>query len=950
MQTTRVVRLLQYQFEEPEGRATYTIVPEAKAILEDLTDPFVVVGLFGPMRAGKSWLASRLLQRLDDLFERIPDPRFPTSSEVEACTKGIWLGVQNASLRRTIVDDTMPGPPRRRTITAKLLLLDAEGTEDCKSDSQHARLLCVFIVLASSLVIYNYPKLIQQEALTKLAITLRQAHNLAAANLPNATTNNQNPWRAEFPSFLWLVRDFTLRLTTSPSQYLETNLDAAYEQEDAHMIQRCFANRSCRCLPPPCDARYQKSMDSNGKHLNRTFQLAVRELHQYLQHQAPLKRFRGNLLTGKTFVRLLEMYVDALNQCELPNFENAFRLWHRNRLQDQRSQWIAKYRSYENEFLALPIFETVRQQFRHAVKTNDYRQEPSRAVSQLWASSYVRRWFRSKRQLLEDAFAELLASRDMDVNKDGPRNDAQQKINFIRELEQEDGERQKRVERHVRQWLEVECQRYASPLLRRIEACRKEWIRAIESITITATKGTEQENDLRFAVADGELDGELGNGEPDEGATNMPRNRPADDPLVARWQQVIAFQSHVHHVAQQIANIRQCLLGASELPLECQDLLQHELATIENQDLSRLAEFQTKKNAACEQWRLAWQQAKHEQTVLEERRQTQKQELVQCQEHATVLTEQLQTLRETLASAESKLSSYESRVTDLEATALSHHALQKRHLDLQEEYEQLKSSTNEERTRSEEMKEQYAAHMDELRETTILKLARLTKLRTEEETRYRTLESECRRSAKRFREEEQKWERLLRQKHTSETQLQQHVDRLVEEQKNGIRQIQQWKIKCSDAEQKIEAFMREQDEEKNKYVRLSNVVTKLKQEFSANRVHCDKLQHKLHETEERERRQLIELTRCESKIAALEERQERYDQLLQQKTELEKEVAILRIQRETQKEKLDRLQCNLGKQTERAREFEKLYQEARMDKNQRELSAIFRQYESHHVD
>ncbi|XP_068103324.1 guanylate-binding protein 1-like [Hyperolius riggenbachi] len=118
---------------------------DAKSILENISQPLVVVSIVGPYRSGKSYLINKL--------SGLPMGGHSVGHTVEANTKGIWMWC-------------VPHPTKHGHT---LVLLDTEGLGDPeKGDKNNDCVILSLAMLMSSVLVYNSKGAIDQDALEKL--------------------------------------------------------------------------------------------------------------------------------------------------------------------------------------------------------------------------------------------------------------------------------------------------------------------------------------------------------------------------------------------------------------------------------------------------------------------------------------------------------------------------------------------------------------------------------------------------------------------------------------------------------------------------------------------------------------------------------------------------------------------------------------------------------------
>ena len=161
-----------------------------------------------------------------------------------------------------------------------------------------------------------------------------------AKNITVKTENNNNEnLSAYFPSFLWVVRDFSLQLVDengrqlSSNQYLEKalmpqkgNSDACEEKNRIRtMIKNFFIERECCTLVRPTtdEAALQNLDQQELETLRPEFISQTKELRNYILKNVRLKSLNGKALNGEMFCDLIESYVKAINTGASPCIEST---------------------------------------------------------------------------------------------------------------------------------------------------------------------------------------------------------------------------------------------------------------------------------------------------------------------------------------------------------------------------------------------------------------------------------------------------------------------------------------------------------------------------------------------------------------------------------------------------------------------------------------------------
>lgn len=92
-----------------------------------------------------------------------------------------------------------------------IIFIDTEGFGGMDENANHDSRIFLFSLLLSSYFIYNSVGSIDENALNTLNLVI----NLAK-DIQTKSNNSDDP--SHFPSFLWIVRDFTLQMVGKDNQ------------------------------------------------------------------------------------------------------------------------------------------------------------------------------------------------------------------------------------------------------------------------------------------------------------------------------------------------------------------------------------------------------------------------------------------------------------------------------------------------------------------------------------------------------------------------------------------------------------------------------------------------------------------------------------------------------------------------------------------------------------
>ncbi|KAM8791744.1 LOW QUALITY PROTEIN: guanylate-binding protein 6-like [Rhynchonycteris naso] len=290
---------------------------EALQILDQISQPLVVVAIVGLYRTGKSYLMNQLAGQ---------NHGFPLCSTVQSKTKGIWMWC-------------VPHPCKPDHM---LVLLDTEGLGDVeKGDSKNDSWIFALAVLLSSMLVYNSLGTINHQALELLHYVTELTELIRAKSSPISDgdeVEDSTEFVSFFPDFIWTVRDFTLELklngdSITEDQYLENALKLIPGRNKVQLsnltrecIQHYFLKRKCFVFVRPTnDTEFLANIENIAEsQLHPKFQKQTKTFCSYINTQARTKTLReGITVTGKRLGTLVVTYVGAINSGAVPCLENA---------------------------------------------------------------------------------------------------------------------------------------------------------------------------------------------------------------------------------------------------------------------------------------------------------------------------------------------------------------------------------------------------------------------------------------------------------------------------------------------------------------------------------------------------------------------------------------------------------------------------------------------------
>lgn len=268
-------------------------------------------------RTGKSYLLNQMLLNRSKGFSVGPT--------VNPCTKGLWIW-----------NKPINGLDSNSTTKVPILLIDTEGFGAFDEDHNHDIKIFTLAVLLSSYFIYNSMGSIDETAIQSLSFVINLSKNI---QLKGKYENDPEELASLFPSFLWLVRDFSLQLvdddgdTITPKEYLEKVLDTSkstYEIDDKTKIRKLiktyFRDRDCHTMVRPItdENKLQDLANISTDKLRPDFVEGIMQLRKKVSSKLRPKTLNKKNLNGDMFINMIKSFIEAINKGAVPNIENTW--------------------------------------------------------------------------------------------------------------------------------------------------------------------------------------------------------------------------------------------------------------------------------------------------------------------------------------------------------------------------------------------------------------------------------------------------------------------------------------------------------------------------------------------------------------------------------------------------------------------------------------------------
>jgi len=279
-----------------------------------------VVGVAGLYRTGKSYLLN-LLTGCGSGFE--------VGSTVNACTKGIWIWSE---------------PTYNAEKNIYVYYMDTEGLGSTTRTSTHDSRIFALTLLLSSYFIYNSRGVIDGQALEDLSLVASLTNVIQSKSSGAVSDSNSGIGGAShdsyFPIFVWVLRDFTLKLEDdkgkkiNSNQYLENCLKPqsgfseaiATKNQIRRLITDSFRERECVTLVRPAeDENVLRNLSQYSLNdLRPEFHKQMKSFLNRVSSNVRPKQVMGRSLNGEMFATLVESYAEALNSGEVPEVHSAW--------------------------------------------------------------------------------------------------------------------------------------------------------------------------------------------------------------------------------------------------------------------------------------------------------------------------------------------------------------------------------------------------------------------------------------------------------------------------------------------------------------------------------------------------------------------------------------------------------------------------------------------------
>ena len=304
---------------------------------------------------------------------------FDVGPTIRPCTKGIWLWSKPIMISNNHSKEEFPA-----------FLIDTEGLGAYDEEVNHDTKIFLISILISSLFIYNSFGTIDENALNNLSliVNLSKSLKLRNSNIKNNNNNNLNEeeeMSKYFPSFLWLLRDFILKLednegnVITAKQYLENALmeqkgssDLIIEKNQVRkLIKTYFHERDCFPMVRPTEDEndLQNLMYLSKEKIRPEFITQCQVLRNKILMKIKPKNFNGKILSGPMLIDLVENVINSINEGAIPIIENSWKYVINNECMKSVNKYVSEYKNqiinFQKENLSSNDYFSELEKFNH---------------------------------------------------------------------------------------------------------------------------------------------------------------------------------------------------------------------------------------------------------------------------------------------------------------------------------------------------------------------------------------------------------------------------------------------------------------------------------------------------------------------------------------------------------------------------------------------------------
>ncbi len=242
--------------------------------------------------------------------------------------------------------------------------IDTEGLGAYDEEINHDSKIFLVAVLISSLFIFNSFGNIDENAINSLSFIINLSQTIKLNQ--NSPDSNPDDLSSYFPSLLWILRDFSLKLedthgnVITAKQYLENALQLQKGTseiiEEKNRIRKSiityFKERDCFSMVRPIENEKDlQNLQSLDDHLiRREFLEQAETLRTKVFKKVKPKIFNNKVLSGSMLVELLSSIIDSINKGAIPVIENSWKYMLHSESLKSMNNCLVKFRLKINEF------------------------------------------------------------------------------------------------------------------------------------------------------------------------------------------------------------------------------------------------------------------------------------------------------------------------------------------------------------------------------------------------------------------------------------------------------------------------------------------------------------------------------------------------------------------------------------------------------------------------
>ena len=319
----------------------FVISEEAKKLLsQKINDNMGIISLVGKYRTGKSFLLNRvILNRKENLG-------FNVGPTIRPCTKGIWIWSDPIMISN--VHNPTPFPA---------YLIDTEGLGAYDEEINHDSKIFLIAILISSLFIFNSVGTLDENEINNLSFVLNLSKTIKIKSV--SIEDNEEDLAKYFPTLLWLLRDFSLKLedkngnVITEKQYLEnalkelSGLTNTIEEKNRvrNLIRAYFPERDCYVMVRPTENEQdlQNLQNLPDSKFRKEFLEQSKIFRNKVMKKTKPKRLNGKVLTGAMLVEFVQSVLDSINSGGIPVIEDSWRYIMKNECIKNTKELINKF-------------------------------------------------------------------------------------------------------------------------------------------------------------------------------------------------------------------------------------------------------------------------------------------------------------------------------------------------------------------------------------------------------------------------------------------------------------------------------------------------------------------------------------------------------------------------------------------------------------------------------